>query len=439
MNLLIDLKTNKLFFIATVLTCLFAVTLQIQISLLQSEGYLGLRINLADFLIPVTGLFVLLSLLLKKTSWPRWRLKYLYGWMAILSFVLAAALINGYMISGEWSRWAIINKFTGWFVLLAYLGLGGWLRTNFAPAITILFARIFTYVSLIILLIFLTLALLFDAGIDITGRIYPIAGLMYNRNAYAFLLLVTIILVGLPALSQRPLISPMVQNIFWLFLPLAWMHNGSRTGWICAFILLLAALATHFKTTAKTIIPLLCLGIIIVLSTSSTLDTSLFREGQITRTKIMASVQSGNTLSEEELKKSIGERVRIRMATHAFDLWKSHPIQGAGLGQTLHTAQDKYGTKDRSIVDLVDCTILWLLTETGLVGLLLFLSFYTLSGHALWRDSNSTITDETIFLRTVLLIMLTFGLMSLMHELLYTRYLWMFMGLALAQSPQLKE
>ena len=80
----------------------------------------------------------------------------------------------------------------------------------------------------------------------------------------------------------------------------------------------------------------------------------------------------------------------------------------------------------------VDCTPIWLLAETGAVGLLLFLGFYFFVMRALWRKMHDKEGIEAFFAESVFVFLLLFGLMSLFHEILYTRYLWVLMGMGAA-------
>ena len=55
----------------------FALALQIQVTIFASDDYFGLRVSVADLLLPFAGLFIFVSLLNNKSNWPEWRGKYL--------------------------------------------------------------------------------------------------------------------------------------------------------------------------------------------------------------------------------------------------------------------------------------------------------------------------------------------------------------------------
>jgi hypothetical protein len=111
---------------------------------------------------------------------------------------------------------------------------------------------------------------------------------------------------------------------------------------------------------------------------------------------------------------------RIQAAHDAIAVWKTSPLVGAGLGTFLNYQAQRYG----QFMDVVDNTPLWLLCETGLLGLFALLGFYAVSMHSL-KQAGDPLSLALIG------ILLSFGLFCLLHEMLYTRFLWFFLGLAL--------
>ncbi|HEY8192087.1 MAG TPA: hypothetical protein VIG74_06655, partial [Alphaproteobacteria bacterium] len=88
-------------------------------------------------------------------------------------------------------------------------------------------------------------------------------------------------------------------------------------------------------------------------------------------------------------------------------------------------SQEKYaGTK--LIVDVIDCTPLWLLAEMGIAGVFLFGGFFTAAMAALWKRRD----DPYVF--AMFLILIFFAVTALAHEIMYTRFIWLMAGMALA-------
>ena len=136
-----------------------AVALQVQVTLFTSDDYYGLRVSVADLLLPFCGLFVLYSLARGQSKFPRWSLPFTWLWLLALSAVMSIALINGYMNNGFLSNWAFINKYVGFYLLLSYLALGGWLITNGKNNVISLFVNVF--VGFFVLTIAMSLVFLF--------------------------------------------------------------------------------------------------------------------------------------------------------------------------------------------------------------------------------------------------------------------------------------
>jgi O-antigen ligase len=128
------------------------------------------------------------------------------------------------------------------------------------------------------------------------------------------------------------------------------------------------------------------------------------------------------------------EAVRLRVLSDALVLWRTNPQTGAGLGSFWDFSQKKYADTTK-IVEIIDCTPLWLLTETGLAGLSIFGFFFLSALFGLLKGVRQGDEEEIAFLQSAALLLACFALMSLFQELLYTRFLWFIMGLALARPP----
>lgn len=413
---------------------IFAVAVQIQVSLFRTEDYLGLRINLADLLLPLMGVVVLVSLLLKKTQWPEWRLRHVYIWLVVLSAVLGMALVNGYFQTGDLSRWALVNKFCGWFVLIGYFGLGGWFASNGGTAVQTRIIQAFCIFFLIVTIVHMALGLYQLFGPGLRGLPYfQLSGLMYNRNSYAFLLLTAAVLFGVFQFSDKRVIARLAP-LFWLLLFIACILNGSRTLWIVGGGLLVFMGGFYRSAFLEKSFLWLAAGCALTVLLFHVTDTSLFLEGQLDRFKTVISLNEAEKVEREFYYQSEG--VRLRVLGDALALWREHPLTGAGLGSFLHASEIKYADQPGTIIDLIDFTLLWLLTETGIAGALLFAAFYARMAWSLWRDSRNSLDINSHFLWAVFLILMVFGFMSILHELLYTRFLWLFLGLAMARVPE---
>lgn len=409
---------------------LLTIGLQLQLTVFKHEGYLGLRLNAADILLPFLGVLVLARLLLKKDRLPQWRVSGTYLWLLGLTIVMSIAVFNGHYTTGNWDQWAIINKYAGWYVLLAYLGLGGWIGSRpaaeWAPPVQYIFTG-FWIVSMVAVMARLM-------WIDLQGDThqilmnYPLAGFMGNRNAFAFLSFSAVALLSALHIRQNSK-SKWMLHATWALLPLFYAYNASRAGLVILTFLLLSFAVINFKFTLKHIWFPFAVGAFTALLFFLSFNSYAM---QITKGHVENSsqlVELGHLTAEEAKEKLdyIGDKVRMDTYSDAISLWQQHPVLGAGLGAFRDYQTNKRG----KFSDIVDCTGLWLLSETGLVGLFGFAGFFLM---ALWKVFLKIRNGGDAFgiYLGILLMMMIFAIMSLVHELLYTRFFWFFMGLALA-------
>lgn len=419
--------------------CAFlGIALQIQASIGIQTDYSGLRVNLGDIILPIAGLFILLTLVLKKSEMPQWNIPFGIFWPILLSGIITFSLFHGRVVLGEWSHWALLNKYIGWLVLMAYFGLGAWLVSNIGNLSAKAFLRFFIVFFLITTLAGMMVLLI----IDVFPHIFPLIerqlrGLMGNRNAYAFVILIVISLLAIYKLTDvKALKGDQVSSCFWFFLPLILVYNASRIAFGATIILLLITLVWFGRKSFKPILLPVLLGSLIITSMFFINQNLVFREKQNIQMMRIVDAAKANELTFEEYSSRIndktGDTVRLRVLSDALELWKQHPIMGAGLGTFLNYQKEKYSDSEKPVLDIIDTTPLWLLTETGLVGLSAFLAFYGLILWTCWKN-RSPVKDDLDVLRVALLLILPgFAIMSLFHELLYARHLWFMLGMALA-------
>lgn len=390
-----------------------AVALQIQISIFQHGDYVGLRVNLGDFLIPLAGFYVLFSLLTKRSHFPQFEMRGILLWLVALSLVLVGAALIFYLRMGEVSQWALVNKLSGWFVLMAYFMLGGWVVYNGSAFVRPLFLRVFSGFfilgGLAGVLIFFAIA----AGAPWSGFAFPYAALMDNRNAYGLLFLLVFIALYYMQKDTEGGLSDRAYAVIMLFVPYLALCVGGRALWILIAVLAMAWFVTNFRWSAKYVLLPLLLGSVLAWSFASYTHHPVTERKQISR--VQRAVEAFTDKGEQALgtihrtggtdgKRTIrSEMIRIRNARDAVDLWKQHPLFGAGLGAMLAYQEQHYASKNSDIyVDIVDCTLLWLLAETGLVGVLVFLGFYGSILRALWRRAyQKVMMPKPLYLRAL--------------------------------------
>jgi O-antigen ligase len=405
------------------LSVFLAIALQIQCDLYATSDYLGLRINIADLLVPVAGAGIFLSLILKQSSWPQFTIAHGWAWIAGLTLVMSLSLVRG-----EWTQWGFLNKYCGWLVLLSLFLWGAWLNTNASALFVKRFLQIMAYTGIAIMGLGMIVLFLRDSGV-LPGKGlfgYPLAGLMANRNAYALFVCALSILLSLFHLKGQDLVPVWLLRVMWISLPLCHVLVGSRAGWICQILIVPGLLIYGVRESFRSILAPLLAGLALVALLSATGLVVVSRGNQLRLLSQMTKVVQDPDLNYEprEIKKKYKLRsdvYRVQAARDAFELWKTSPVLGTGLGSFLVFQEQKYG----KIIDLIDNSMLWLLTETGLLGLGAFLGFYILCLYTLARSPDPLSLS-------IAGILLVFGIFSLFHEILYTRFIWFLLGLGMA-------
>lgn len=414
----------------------FAILLQIQVTLFATDNYAGLRVSLADLFLPVAGGLVLLSLLKRRSLWPTWKSRYTLPLLATLIAVMTIAIAqSGLQGSGNF-KWALLNKYIGFLILIAYLKLGAWLAQNGQKTIET-FTRVFISFFLFTLIMstiafFVSPLLLLPLWIDA----YPWDGFMANRNAFALLAIFIVLLIvntQKRPMQDKPKTEPILRRttdpevLIWLLLPIFSMYNDSRAGWlVCAAIIVTMALKAP-KNFMKMTVPLLALGAVLAYGSLNVQEVRQVKDGH----QLNRLIELG---THDQNKMYGGDRKRLIALEDGLELYRaSNPLIGAGLGAYKDFQIGKRG----KFIDLIDFTALWLLVETGALGLLAFAAFFM---HSAFKISQTAFQsayrppgNDKGFYQALLFFLLAFAIISCLHEILYTRFLWLCLGLALAR------
>lgn len=415
------LKNHTPVFLAVV----FAVALQIQMTLFASADYLGIRVNLADLLLPAAGVFILGSLVLKKSAWPQWKTPFGYWAIALLSAIVLLSCVNGYRVTEEWSQWAALNKCAGWFILMAYLGAGAWAARNATTSVKQVFIYVFiaffcvaAIYSLIIHYLFWTL----DSELITDPKVY-IEGFMYNRNAFGFLVLAVCVLSipGFATTAEQTIKRKAVMWFVWFLIGCCILVIGSRALYIALIPIFAVLVFQHRSYFMKYALPGLALGafaVPLLFPNFMYRVTMPFYQTAI----LFEKSEDMPVYSSDHLVFKDYDIPRLAIAQDALNLIQKHPVTGAGLGTLLHDQQAKHGKN----IAVIDNSLLWILTEMGPLGLFGFIWVFIVMLRALYNKD-----DLDPFSRAVFLLLLVFGVFSIFHEILYTRFLWFILGMAL--------
>ncbi len=431
--------TYKISYLNKAIICLSLLAgclLQVQWDFFATETYAGLRFNMADFLLPVAGILILASLWLKQSEWPVYKIPYTYLWLAAMTAVLLIALYTGSLHQGQISKWGLHNKITGWFVLLAYFLWGAWFAYNGKSIKIYKFFRVMAIFALCVCTIGSVVITLQDFNL-VDGLIaYPFIGLMANRNALGFLILSVTTLMFFYGNTPKPLLGGLAEKFFWIMLPLIHVQIGSRSCWILLILQIVAFIFINRAYFIKSIAPALILGCAIVALLAALHNKpngphfifKQYQNVQFVQLPGLLKQLSGNVVEVKiPVNQFPSDLLRLKVNSFAIELWAKSPILGSGLGTTQFGQPEKFGV----FLDVIDSTPVWILCETGLVGIAVFGGFFWLIIFTLSRE----LKNPNKYIQTInslaLGIFLTFAIMSVMHELLYTRFMWFILGIAI--------
>lgn len=381
-----------------------------------------IRLSAADLVLPllVAG-FVLLALR-GEVRLPRWRLPGLWLWLAALSAVLTVALLIGRLRFEEWLGWALVSKYAGWYVLLAYLVLGGISAAYLREAGRTAFLRALLAFFWVTSVIAIAAYALDNLDVDLPqfrhyGRF---EGFMDNPNAFGFLAAVCLAL-QLPQMKAGELFSRRVHVVGLALGVVALIMSGSRSA-VLGFALALPVLHYWRSVDWRGAVAALCLAVPV-------LAILLYAIPYIgTETAAAFAGRRGAYLVNRSLVGSaeISLREHASGALAALDLWLEHPLLGAGLGARIwEQAHAGVAAPMRT-----HNTLLWLLSETGLVGTAAFAGFFLVCLRTLRRAVGEV--GRYPFEVGLVATMIVYLGASVGMEPTYQRYLWFVFGAGLA-------
>jgi len=366
-----------------------------------------LNVNLADPLAVLGGvLFVLMYVQERKL--PEWRYPYLNMAVVAASVVLTISLFIGAVRFG-WTEWAVVNRYWGWYILLAYAGSGALLTKNFGREALRILLLTFAGAGAAVAVLDIFLVALNNLGFHTTLPLVPTAveGFSLNHNFFAFQLLMALAAVFVAARG------PTLRIAATAVLLVALYYTDSRSGWIATFTVLAAGIymnATRFREIATAALCALAIVLLILAAAWLVGNTSFVGTPQII-------VSTTNTEG------------RMLSILGGLQLFLQHPISGAGLGAFRNKLI--FYSSDQPL--LIHSTCVWLLAELGIVGLI---TFATPAISVLAAELRRRAADFAGQL--LVLCLVAFGVMSLPADMLYQRTFWLLFGAALMLKPTLK-
>jgi putative inorganic carbon (HCO3(-)) transporter len=366
---------------------------------IQFETTVGLRLALSDIFLVLAAFVSLFAMRIPRGAYSIWH-------FALLGVVLLSAA-NVYLQQGTVSRYVLVNKTLGFVVLCTLY----FVLTNMMISWEQIWRCVRAFVGSVALfnLIVSVAFLIFQVHVGYRSLVGPLMGNQFRRlegmmgdaNAYAGLLLVatTISMLVRPWIFGRKLTIPVI-----LSLMLGILLSLSRSAWL-AFALVCMAMTVFNR---KAVI----------------LTFSIAGIGVVVLPFILGSERFGTWKEFAERQKSIDARFEIIQS--ALRMYEQHPILGTGLGSFLEQHQI-----------IIHNTLLWMLVECGILGLISFLGFigwFAYRGLGAYRFGNPS--QKSLIAGLIIGHCAMIGL-SMGIEALYQRHWWFVMaalGAAIAVS-----
>jgi uncharacterized membrane protein YbhN (UPF0104 family) len=339
----------------------------------------------------------------------------LLGALSLISLVIAYSLGSGYLRYGV-IDWAWLNRGLGWLVCLGFVSIGPGVATVAGDSARRRVLAVFLVALLTVCVI--QLAIYVPASLTLIQiswlQSFQLEGFALNRNAFSFQILIGLI-------------------VLWLFLITDIRQQTGRMRWIAAALLFLACYLTLSRAAILT-----GAGLIVLCSVWTPPNRrhrlwaiaaglapvpvflfalhALHAVGGETATLPMAPLSGGTSDAE-----------RWQTIVDGLALWRQHPLFGVGLGGYV---QERllHGESFQVIHNVA----VWLLAETGAVGLIATLSGVGWLSAGLWRHSRGI---DGAYSRAALLVLATFAAYAMVHDVFAQRVFWFALGLLLAAPP----
>lgn len=407
---------QRLAFVAAI-----ALALGLQVQFVAPIGG-GLKLAASDPIAVAVAAWAALSWLRGRRflSAPTWRLVVAFGAMAA---ALGVGMIGAAETLGRVPAWAWAGRGLGLGLLAAYLvaaafvldaaGLGDGRRRVVAGVVVAVAAVTAAAIA--------PVAVFGLTGIWVgMARPYEaLTGFVENRNAFSLILLAAL---GLAFAAHRlwpARFGTTAIAAALAILGLALLFAGSRAALPIGAAMVLAALALGWIGWRPAVAAAAVLAAYAALAWLAAMSWSPMGGAGGLHVVAPAAVGGPDDPSNLERWRSFGE---------AWRLFLSRPLTGIGLGVF---AEHQAATHGRALV--VHNTVLWILTEMGALGALGFgLAAFLLAAPLTARPPDS---ETRIVRHAVLMILAAAAAMSLVHELLYQRVVWLALGFGLAAPP----
>jgi hypothetical protein len=404
-----------------------AVAMQVHVTL--PIGAAGLRASAADLVMPILAISLWIAAR-DAIPWPIFRTW--SGWFIAPGVVLGVALVQGHATMAAWSSWAIVNKFGGWFALIAYAALGVWLASCDRRFTAMFLRALIVSAWIIAAAMLLILAFIPFLSADFFKIVVPerrAAGAFGNSNAFGFFVVVAIAM-QLAFARHEVILRRRIDLAGLALLMSAVFASGSRSSAVALVVVITAHAIMRVVRWRELAI---AGAITATLLTATEISSRSLEhvEGAVPHTHIRGTYYL-DIVTAGTGKDSVAQRRGL--TSTALDLWRQSPWTGIGLGVFLER-QARGDTvivkiEGENVPQVIHNSALWILVETGVVGLVVFSLLFIRISLEIYRNY----TIEVKLTPGVIAALAAFVVVSLAMEAIYQRYLWFLLGLALGAA-----
>jgi hypothetical protein len=416
-----NLFDKKLIYI---MGCLVAFFIFFQAHL--TLGTLKININIADAF-AICGFIVLLvknynnNLMANKL--PNLRL-FIYG--AVASFL--SALIIGFLNTG-FSGYAFFSKFFGFLVLLGYSAIGAMFidlvgKKGITVSLQLMQAVLLAIIAWQLFLNFLVHLNL----VPITLVRYFFDGCAGNRNAFAMQILCVLCMqLAIMNKSGRHFYDKSHWVLSFLVAALIFTFSRAAMGAIGGLFVILILLKNISFNTLKTVFLqtiIIAAGIFALEYLADSLIILGVNLGLTEGTLIASSKYT--SMFGQHFSSDASDAGRWYSIIQGLKMWLQQPFFGIGLGSFMNAELLRSG-----VPLIIHSSYIWILCEFGIVGSIAFLWYGSVILKRLYLlipklRLNSADVQDKIFFNLILV----FGAMALLHEVLYQRLFWFILGMS---------
>lgn len=395
---------------------LAAVTIFFQVRLQSGDGQI--TANVAD-LFALIGLGSLLLILVQSRERFAALPRPMIAALAALSLLLAYGLLLGYANFGA-SAWALLNRGLGWLVILGYVSLGLSVAFLDVERGRWLILRMFVAAGTSVAALQLVFLVVRKLGFPLPEEVlpYPMEGFAGNVNAFGLQMTMTAIVgivahrLGVLGQGRRWLIAILVLTGLVVY------FTGSRSaiGMFAMTLVLSVVFASRverYRALATSLVT--TFGVVVAAVAISNIPALMHAPG------------IGEYLSRTDALAIDSDSERWQTITDGWHYWLERPIFGHGIGAYV---EDQLADSGSYLV--FHSVPIWLLAETGIVGLAVGLTAFgclVLGARQLMRDSSGRAWGTGLLIALV-----CWGAGSLVHDFVFQRTFWFFVAFAFGVS-----